>query len=985
LKMIGFRRGVATAFVIFTMLLTSLSGFSPVAAMDATPESGIPTGQPVESTATQAPDPDPTATSAVPEPDQAPTATATATVSPTPDTLDTQDVSAMETIESFTVVFNVCGTSDGAHALTFDFYFVGPVAATGSSIQCRAAAGLEPGTTATVTLNDGGNNGPYAVVFDSTETTVQVTNVIVAGTYDVTVSLNVPSLPISGGMAAPITIDGPGRTLYVYFYVGISDVPEPGVGTGSISGTVFDCADPGGRAPDADIFISGFLSATDHHCTRMVDTSGPVLDVLGRPTEGGQHGWGNVHVDAAGNFSLPSVPYGTYQLRDLATGTISEEFLIGETTSTAVHVDVFRYLAEPVPIEPLVTLQHIVCESETRQGQTDFIRMWQIQSQASETCRNIPTAETYAFALENEDASVSKQVTLEPGQLRGADFDAVPPGTYTIRNTVSGSESEPFALQYGDQLIVLVIDYLTPGGGQPAPDGPGSFFWGFSVQYCESAERDGQVDFISSTVHVTANGNCDYDGSVAPATVELHRYSDALGTVETHSWSEYAPYGNFTFQVDKDRPAGYYRLAFKDSAFGTPIYSDVFSIAGSTLNFTNILVYKDVVPVVSILIDKNICYDVSRAGTTEFTFESDFAVINGAETVSCRRPTTGDGTYTYRLTDTTTNAVISVDGVDEIPGTALLHAIPPGTYRLTEVMPNGDEATSDAFTIELETSSFGIVVRNFTDQPFGDIDPSEEVALVLRAFNCIDDARAGDFDYFFTDSALFFGKRDVTGENTTCVPAPADQYTFSLTHDPDTIEAVDYDFVVDPVPAVTIYRPDTEKGNVPQGTYVIEETQSGFTSAQVTVSSSSNEVTFYVYQAAPTPTPTATNTPTVTPTATTTPAATATATIDPDATATPTGTVTIDPNATATDTPAGTQSPGDATAPGGKATSTTTPGDDGSDQQEGGAGSGPDVTQLPSTGQGGVGGFSTSLYLLLGLALSFLLGAAALARKSRTA
>jgi hypothetical protein len=360
----------------------------------------------------------------------------------------------------------------------------------------------------------------------------------------------------------------------------------------------------------------------------------------------------------------------------------------------------------------------------------------------------------------------------------------------------------------------------------------------------------------------------------------------------------------------------------------------------------------------------------------------------GAETVPCRRPTALDGTYTYKLTKTTTNQVISIDGPDDQPGVALLHAIPPGTYQLTEIMPNGDEATSGVFTIEPDTRSFEIVVRNFTDQPVVPVDPAEVGSLVLRAFNCIDDARAGTFEYYFTNSALFFGKIYPTAASTTCVPVPPDEYSFTLTSDPETIgvtDAVAYDFVMDVSNAVTIYRPDTPTGEVPQGSYVISEAHTGYTSAPIIISSASNEVTFYVYQAASTPTPTVTPTATITPTATVTPTidpdatATVTATIDPNATATANVTATSDPNATAT--PAGTRTPGEITPPGDKSTSTTAPGN-----AEGvvNDGSGSGVTALPSTGQGEDSGSSSGLSLLLGLALGFLVGAAALARKSRT-
>jgi hypothetical protein len=178
--------------------------------------------------------------------------------------------------------------------------------------------------------------------------------------------------------------------------------------------------------------------------------------------------------------------------------------------------------------------------------------------------------------------------------------------------------------------------------------------------------------------------------------------------------------------------------------------------------------------------------------------------------------------------------------------------------------------------------------------------------------------------------------------------------------------AADVDFVPDPR-APNHYILGAIGDSVPEGRYVIQEKNTGFTSDEVDLVASINQVRFYIYQAAdPTETPTPTPSPSPTPTATATP----TGTLPP--------TVTPTPTATATSTQGtGWVIPKDGSTP----TATSVPGGD--DSGDDGTGSG--VTALPSTGQGSDSGFSTSLYLLLGLALSFLVGAAALARKPRRA
>jgi hypothetical protein len=90
----------------------------------------------------------------------------------------------------------------------------------------------------------------------------------------------------------------------------------------------------------------------------------------------------------------------------------------------------------------------------------------------------------------------------------------------------------------------------------------------------------------------------------------------------------------------------------------------------------------------------------------------------------------------------------------------------------------------------------------------------------------------------------------------------------------------------------------------------------------------------------------------------------------------------VTPTATATTetgSPTATQGTGWVIPGGGNGNATAAAGgDDGADSGTDGTGSG--VTALPSTGQGSDSGASTSLYLLLGLALGFLVGAAPLRR-----
>jgi hypothetical protein len=523
-------------------------------------------------------------------------------------------------------------------------------------------------------------------------------------------------------------------------------------------------------------------------------------------------------------------------------------------------------------------------------------------------------------------------------------------------------------------------------------DGEPVYFDG-NLLYCTSAERAGTVEFmIDNAVQAVDTGESQCRAATEEeGQVVLYAYGNGGGVPTGDPIATYVSEredGNWYYFGDTDYiTPGWYQLGFRDSAFATQEFrSDIFALSSDWNNYvantSTILVYVDATPATNVYVEKAICIDPAKVETTDFFInqmpENEFGA---AATTDCRYITFSDNfDFSFTLTNTDTHQTLDVIQDEDEPYSFMAQAVPAGTYTLTETFGAGVyTATSDEFTVDPAAGDPLIVVHNYTAEPFDLVERSGDANFSLRAFTCLNDAVEATYDYYFYpfgfdddgfDEELGRGSIDsitgaAAGLTETCQAGTLGEYQFQLESaggDAGVTAQETYLLVQDPEHPAWFYYQGGDFDEVPEGTYIVRELITGSVSTPVLIASSHNRdddsgddenyVEFYFYPAAPTPT--------VTPTATAT------------ATATPT-----EPGATATASPTqgtGWVIPKDGTT----ATATAVPGKEGDGTTGGGT-----VSKLPSTGQGGDGDGNASLYLLLGLALSFLLGAAILSRRTR--
>lgn len=894
------------------------------------------------------------------------------------------EFSSADTVPYFTITLQVCGND--ARDGQLEFLFSGDITAADTSIQCRAVGDAFPGSTVTVTLQNEAF-GPYVASFSFSGRQFEFFDEIEEGTYGVTVATQPGGTAnINGSLNGTITLDAAaggffGQRLDVYYYTEEVPTLPTTPGSGGVYGQVTNCLDPG-RAGETDFFIDGFVAADAEQCQQISSPGQTGLTLTGMPVEGGTYGPVTIEVGFGGSFYLDDVPYGTYTLTELATGNPSLPFQIGITTSAFPQIQVVNYFeAAPEPF-PVIQVQKLVCGNAERAGEVDYVVVTLTGFGVAETCLVQPSAEEFTITLRSTDGTFEQSLTV-PASFQVANyFTAVPPGTYTVQED-GQPPSEPFTVAPNDQIALEVINYVEPTTDQPPPTGEGSVLFFGNLAYCSSVERDGEVDFIidsqqppqptGGAISAAATGECDYGGPT-PGIITLTRYADAAGTQPIDSQETDNQFGSFFFG---ELPPGYYRLGFQPTAFADPVMSDVFPLYESSFTIAIILVYQGE-QAAPVYVMKEFCFDPLRDGETDFHVESEGFNFGAVETTTCRLYEEGDEPIEFTLTNTDTGDAVTISAGPFSSNTSL----PPGTYTLTEASASLS-ATSDQFTIELNDSGYTIFVRNYNSEPIVNPNPQEQVSLVLSSFNCVDDARDGEFDYFFTPGQDIVTTGDsafnaAANQTEECAPSGPGEYAFELIGGPEVVDqfAAAATYPLSPVPGdPNVYFVDNAgESTVPAGGYVIRETTTGFTSDPLVIDARFNEARFYVYAAAPTPTPTATATPTGTP--------------DPSATATATP---VDPGATATPT-----EPGGFVIPGGDDDDPGDDGDGGDDSEDGGNGDGTgggdgtgagdgSVSQLPSTGQAQAGS-STGGSLLLGtLSATALLLLIAAFRSSRQA
>jgi hypothetical protein len=917
------------------MMFGSLNWLAPVAAQgEGSPESVATTEPAATSTTvppTEIPLPTETPVSAsteTPVSTEIPVATETTEPAVTPTDVPEEELEAAAPVWLFAISFLVCDNSERMGQT--EFQFTGEFTAANTVLECRSPEFQFPdGLQVTLTPLAG---GPVVVISLDDFGGGQGQG-FAPGDYSVTVSTTGYSASMSSGISLP---DDSIRYLNIFYFVEAAPAdPPPAEELSHLTGVLANCVDPA-RDGETDFFIADSAAANAEQCQEY---HGFGQDKMTLTQVSGTDPYGPVTINVEGSqFTFGSVPSGTYTLTNGLTGNVSEPFDVSYPWYTSPNVRVVNYFATAPEPNPVVTLSKYVCGNAERAGQVDYVILDAPDFLASDTCIVEPSTSEFTITLNSIDAPYNQSLTVttaEPGDAHF--FVGVTPGTYTVQETGKPA-SEPFTIAAVDSKAILVTNFVEPTSAQPtatAAPGEGTTSFYGSYVYCSSVERDGEVEFsIDNGVYSgAATGECSY-GETSPGIFTMTRYDDTSGTILAESWTDNGQNGTFYFF---GLVPGYYRLAFQASTISEPVVSDVFQLYKFTDPSGFVQIYQGVIAA-PVIVNKEFCYDPARDGQTDFFVESAQPSFNAeaSTTTTCRQFDYDDEEITFTLTNTETGDEVTATIGEFDGGSALFGAMPPGTYTLTETSI-GYNATSEPFTIELGGSGYTIFVRNYTSEVREIENPSDYVSLQLSAFNCLNDVRDGEFDYFFTPSD--FG----AGATEECDASGEGEYSFVLIGDafesePDSF-AAQATYNLSPIPGSpnTYTIDDGGNGEIQPGSYVIQETTTGFTSAPLSFETYGNDARFYVYAAAPTPTPTPTETPI------------------PTETPTPTPTV---PGVTPT-VVTGTVEPGGGTTP-----TIEDPADPGG------------VTTLPSTGQGSGSNTSASLLILLTLAAALLLGGA---------
>ena len=906
-------------------------------------DDGTPTNDPVEVV--------PTATTEVPVATEVPAEPTATEVPPTavpptavPPTAE-PEIQASQVIGSVTVLFELCG--DNARIGQVDMqYWGGEFAGAGTAIQCRATQGI------TVTLTDvNGVNGPYVFAIAAGVFTATLSFEVEAGTYTASY-VSTGADVIGPGSFPEQLVLAPNSSNDGYYYIDFeayaAEIVDPNplpVGDGDLYGEFASCRDAA-RDGETDFQVVGFEAASTADLCTEADFDGQIsFTISGTEASGAAYGPRTETVGCCGTFEFYDLPFGTYTLTESVYGNTSDSFTVGGNGSDQPTIVVRNYFAsEPVYDVPLdLSLQ--VCEDSARAGQADYFSLDYSEYEATATCFRI-----YPYLTSDLDVtlfdSTHTAVATEPMQ----DGDYIPleglnPGFYTAQ--IEGySESLPFELVSGKAYSLGIILYVDEDISFPPPGTGGETYLEGEVGICVSEELAGQTHYLIDTAFLAAStGEC----VASPETtgvVFIYRYENSGDADPVETLSTPVLYGYFDSEL-LDLESGYYRVGYSPSAFDAPTgLSSEFAMYDEESTDINILFFGATVETSILQIRKDICYSEERAGTTDFFFQQEEIIEFFAldTTVTCRVATYLDGTYTFILTDVDTGETTeSVSFIFPV-ALAFLGGIPAGTYTLTEEI-GGLSRTSEPFEF-VPNGDYSVLVRNYVDGDMPDVE-GESGGLIVWAYDCINDEKAGTSEFYYNPGIVGTDLEDFENQGPFAASAvencvAAEQYEFVLDNGEEEGSGISgaavYPLIKEPGGTQYVSYSSvngSSPGSVPAGEYILTETVTGSSSEPISIQLPINIAGFYRFAAAPTPTPSPTNTPE--PTGTLEP----TATTDPDATATSTA-VPGEPTATA-----------------------------------------PDVTTLPSTGQGQSQSMTGLLQVMLLAGLALILLAAGIRRSAR--
>ena len=898
-------------------------------ADDATPPSEPTAEVEVPTEAVDPPTVEPTAPPAV-EPTVEPTAEIVSSTTPEPTATETTiptsepEIGAAASVFDARVSFLVCQDNEraGQTAIEVDN---GDIQSASTGENCTSSL-VALGSHVTVTLTNVDTAEEFDFVFDGT-TLENKYNEVELGTYQLTYVSTNPGFPPNYAFPGTITLDSSDYYAQIDIQYFVTEQADPNVipeGSVTFYGRFRACEDAT-RAGQTDYLVAGYF-ATDSadKCEYPVNSGMVSLTLEGFDYDGVAIAPITVPVSYGGSFEFGTIPNGTYQITESVHGNQSEPFVLTDDVSLTPQVLVHSFFADEAIYNSSLQLQLVVCDDADRAGEVDYL-VTNVTGHiiGLSTCLQLTDYLLLPIGVTVRDSTDNIVYT---GDLTEAPFylyvPGLTPGFYTIQ--LDGeAESQPFELVKDHAHEARIALYVDDPEAFPDPTSIDEPELHGSLAFCTT---DGPVEVVDYHIDVDftaiSTSECVSDSN-AVGVMTLYRYENSGDAEPVESWVEEVDGGHFYFGDDDLKP-GFYRLGFSPSSFQEPATrSDEFPMFEQGSNSANVFVYTPAPDVAMIVIQKHICYDAERGGTTEFYVHKDIDLTNIIAvdtTITCKAASVEDGDYIFTLTNVESNETTIADAnFDEILEFTI-GAVPSGTYTLTEKV--GDvTAVSDPFVIDSSGNDYTIIVRNYLDQEFPDSE-GEGGTLRLHAYDCVSDDKAGTSEFFFVPFLDSEGGASVDDASLTaaaalvenCVPAP--QYAFELENDlPEgsVSAAAVYEMIPledDPF----IHEPDfsVDFGQLPPGDYVIRETVTGSESDQIVINQQFNQAYFYRFLPAPTETPE----PTL-PT-------------DPDPTATP-----------------------------GK------------------------VTELPSTGQGQPQTFSGPLQILLLTGMSMILLAAGVRRTSR--
>jgi hypothetical protein len=384
-----------------------------------------------------------------------------------------------------------------------------------------------------------------------------------------------------------------------------------------------------------------------------------------------------------------------------------------------------------------VGLSFLQCENDVRAGEIDFLpsapTVMSAANSTSDNCTPLSDdayLEMYLVSIETEQLYLYEGFDLQ-----------VPPGPYVVAGWINDSYGKSAAIDLpdGTTSFVQAIYYTPESTPGDVEEGVGSVT--VAVTQCDNWERAGELDFLISRPEMSTSAATD----CLPVAVDAFSFTlvnaDDPGTVlspTSASGSEVA----FT-----DVPSGSWYVA--EGMTGN--VSEIFTVSDGDV--LQIAVISYVEGPIDVYVERIVCEDDARAGTTDFIIDaSSSSLAARAESSTCYAvPPSGElpsASITLTNTDTGDTYTASLDS-----GNATFDAVSKGTYVATETL-NGASVSSDPFVIDLPGKQIRVI--DYIESDRAQPEPGSGFGIISgNIYYCSSpDREEGDVDFIVANQAF---------------------------------------------------------------------------------------------------------------------------------------------------------------------------------------------------------------------------------------